>query len=226
MSLVIAVTTFVANATPEAAGPLQQALLQLNREVQTGTLLLSEGDCLAVKIFSKSEFTHVGVVVVRNGTPFVYDSTNGFGVRCQTLSHYLKSQQPDVLHAFHPRQKLNVKRAGALAQYLDSQLGRPYSIKHFMTGKRADGVHCSEYATDALMACNLIRAQRPAKVSPASLLQGVLKADLYKKGNPVRLKAVAVAEPVGDSWCEQAWLDTKRCTIGCCSKMKSWILCN
>ena len=62
--------------------PTHQVMAQqLADEVQTGTLLFSQGDCLAVKVFSRSEYTHVATVVVEDKQPMVYESTNGVGVR-------------------------------------------------------------------------------------------------------------------------------------------------
>ena len=53
----------------------------LENHVQSGTLLFSEGDCLAVRIFTKSPYTHVATVVEQDGKFYVYDSMNGVGVR-------------------------------------------------------------------------------------------------------------------------------------------------
>ncbi len=36
-------------------------------------------------------------------------------------------------------------------RYLDQKLGTPYSIRHHLTGERAPGIHCAEYAIDAFL---------------------------------------------------------------------------
>src|SRR5437016_1545437 len=79
------------------------AVAAMAAELQTGSLIVSRGDCLAVKVYTVSPYTHVAAVVIRRGDPYVYDSTNGSGVRCQTLANYLASQCPAVVHLFHPR---------------------------------------------------------------------------------------------------------------------------
>ena len=60
-----------ASAGNTAVGSLQEATSILRPQVQTGTLLVSEGDCLAVQAYTQSPYTHVGAVVMRNGQPFV-----------------------------------------------------------------------------------------------------------------------------------------------------------
>ncbi|OYW14771.1 MAG: hypothetical protein B7Z55_15450, partial [Planctomycetales bacterium 12-60-4] len=71
-----------------------QALPQIAGEAQTGTLIFSQGDCLAVKVFSQSPYTHVGVVVCDDDASWVYDAMNGPGVRKTALHEYLRSQVP------------------------------------------------------------------------------------------------------------------------------------
>ena len=50
-------------------------------ELQTGTLLFTAGDCLAIKASAGGPYTHVAAVVLQNGAPVVYDSMHGVGVR-------------------------------------------------------------------------------------------------------------------------------------------------
>ena len=197
----------------------------LSPEMQTGTLLLSKGDCLAVRVFTQSPYTHVAAVVVKDGRPFVYDATSGVGVRCQEMDKYLISQNPDQIHVFHPRRPFPKQRSLAFQQYLDSQLGKPYAIKHHLTGKRAHGIHCAEYVIDALHACNLMRAKQPSRVSPASLVVGITKSRFYAPGKTVQLKKPPELKEQGGNWCDQLWIDTKQCVSLCCFRMKRWILC-
>jgi hypothetical protein len=192
--------------------------------VETGTLLLSKGDCLAVKIFSKSCYTHVAAVVMKNGQPYVYESANGVGVRRRTLRAYLKAEAPDVIYVLNPKRTFPSKRATAFRQHLSGEIGRPYGIKHHFSGKRAAGVHCSEYVTEALMACDCIHAKQPSRVSPASLAQGVISADLYVAAISIRVNH-SIPKPVGKTKCQQWWIDTKYCTSNFCTKCQRLIFC-
>lgn len=197
----------------------------LAAELQTGSLIVSRGDCLAVKVFTNSPYTHIAAVVVRRGEPFVYDSTGGAGVRCQTLGNYLASQSPALVHLFHPCEKFSSRRAEEFETYLDRQLGTPYAIQHHLTGERAEGVHCAEYVTDALMACHLLQAKQPSRVSPASLIEGVTKGDLYCHAATLQLVPAPAVQTTGESWCGRMWGDTKECTRGCYLKMRGWFCC-
>src|ERR1700687_3648517 len=64
--------------SPETAPP-RQAHAVLAPQVQTGTLIVSKGDCLAIKIYSASGYTHVAAVVVDEEAISVYESTGGAG---------------------------------------------------------------------------------------------------------------------------------------------------
>lgn len=194
-------------------------------ESQTGTLIFSKGDCLAVRIFTQSPYTHVAAIVMQEGKAIVYDSINGQGVRKLFLRDYLKSQSPDVVHVMHPHQPLTEKQCSALISHLDSQLGRPYAISHHLTGKRGAGLHCAEYMADALMNCRLIHANQPARVSPASLAEGILKFNIYSSAQTLEISSPAPVYPKGKNWCDQLWIDTKVCTSNCCRKLGRWFFC-
>jgi hypothetical protein len=202
-----------------------EAQAQLAKQVQTGSLIVSRGDCLAVKAFSASRFTHVATVVIDDGNIYCYDSAAGDGVRKQTLAMYLDSQREASLHPFHPSQPLTKEQVERLESHLDSQLGRPYAIKHHVTGGRAKGIHCAEYATEGLIACGLLSAKEPSRVSPASLVDGLLKAELYKEADTLQLAPEPPPQPAATHWCCQLWLDTKQCTSQCYRQMRAWFCC-
>lgn len=204
---------------------LDQMSVQLAEEVQTGTMLFSQGDCLAVKVFSKSDYTHVATVVVEAGKPVVYESTNGAGVRKLPLSDYVSICAPDQLHVLQPNFEFHEKLEKPFVTHLRKEIGRPYSVKHHLTGKRCEGVHCAEYVTDALMASDIIRAQNPPKVSPASLLAGLEQGNLYHCSLVLNLEPPPPVREEGAGWCEGLWLDTKYCTIDCYSAFKRKFLC-
>ncbi len=74
------------------------------------------------------------------------------------------------------------------------------------------------------MACRLMHANRPSRVSPASLAVGVLRSELYVAAEAVDL-VEETEHPVGRNHCEQMWLDTKVCTIQFCTQMRRWFVC-
>jgi hypothetical protein len=210
-------------ATPES----ERVLAEVNAACQTGSLIFSDGDCLAVKVFSKSRFTHVGAVVKENGRTMVYDSMNGSGVRQTELADYLRLQTPSEIQVLHPATSLTDDEVGVFVAHLKSQLGREYGIKHHLTGKRAKGVHCAEYCTDALLAANRIAVNEPPRVSPGSLYDGLTEHKLYVDGGRFELResTSATPPPAEESWCGWAWRESWDCTVGCCRQMSRWFLC-
>jgi Permuted papain-like amidase enzyme, YaeF/YiiX, C92 family len=201
------------------------AAADLEQRVQTGTLLVCKGDCLAVKVFTCSRYTHVAAVARENGRTWVYESAHGHGVRRQTLEDFLDGESPNMIYVLNPKQPYSPKRARLFKKHLDGELGRRYAIKHHFTGTRSDGVHCSEYVTDALISCRLVTARRPSRVTPASLAKGVLQSGLYEAECAVELKDEGPEHPVGDNRCEQLWIDTKICTHNFCIKIRRLFAC-
>jgi len=199
---------------------------ELRHEVQTGTLLFSQGDCLAIKVFSGSRFTHVGAVVVEDGRAWVYDSMNGAGVRRQSLEDYVRFLVPSDVWVLHPARPMTDDEAHTFVRHLNSQLGRPYRIKHYSTGHRTDGLHCAEYITDALIAMGWFTAREPARVSPGSLWQGVTWSGRYVDGGAYTLvEPVAPAVARDESWCQWSWRETRECCGACCRQLSRWFLC-
>jgi len=208
-----------------AFASVAEAASGLQPVCQTGTLLVTKGDCLAVRIYTQSPYTHVAAVVVRNDQICVYDSTNGVGVRCLSLAQYLASQNPDQIHVFQPASAFSPQQSASFETWLDGQLGRPYAVAHHLTGERAAGLHCAEYVTDALVHADLMRARQPARVSPASLVTGITRHGVYASGQTVLVKPPPPPALKSDSWCGQLWQETKDCTSGCCTRMRRWFLC-
>ena len=141
--LVAALLTGPSQSPIERLTP-EQAVCEITTELQTGSLIVSQGDCLAIKIYSASPYTHVAAVVVHDGETLVYDATGGAGVRKQSLREYLVSQRDHTLYFFRPCHSLSEERCECFEQHLESQLGRPYAIHHHLPGQRAAGLHCSE----------------------------------------------------------------------------------
>jgi hypothetical protein len=220
--------TFLVATAPwgdvETANP-REARVRLAQELKTGSLIVSRGDCLAVKMYSASAYTHVASVVVHKTEIYVYDATGGAGVRKQLLCDYLAGQDDNSLHPFHLCCPLSPEQAQKFEEHLECQLGRPYAIAHHLTGNRAEGLHCSEYATDALIAAGLMRARQPSRVSPATLVEGILKDDLYAQATTLQLVPDPPQRPDSDSWCTQIWFDTKQCTRACYLQLRAWFCC-
>lgn len=208
---------------PEA---LTAAVTEITETSQTGSLMFSKGDCLAVRAYTNSPYTHVATIVYEDPqSPVVYDSMNGPGVRKLPLRDYLETQSPDEVQLFHPCRPFATDEQTCYRDYLESELGRPYSVKHHITGKRAKGVHCAEYVTDALEKIDWLKVDNPPRVSPASLVDGIIEHDIYSSGSkiliPVKLEPIPEPEGFG----ARLWLDTKICMKRSCGQLSRWFLC-
>lgn len=199
---------------------------RLNAELQDGSLIMHQGDCLAVKVFTTSPYTHVGMVLHDEDAGWlIYDAANGSGVRKSTLSDYLNECAPNCITVLNPQHQYNDEQLAIIRLALEEQIGRPYGIKHHVTGSRANGVHCAEYMTDTLMAADLITAQKPSRVSPYSLRQGLLEADLYAESSEINMIEDVIPPLPAETWCGQMWQDTKSCVSGCYTNCRRSIFC-
>ena len=207
--------------------PLPAATAQeIAASLQTGSILASKGDCLAVRAYSLSSYTHVATVVMQNGQPMVYDTVPGTGVRRLPLSDYLISQQPTDIQLLHPTKPFSPTQATAFEKHLQAQIGRPYDVKHFATGRRCNGLHCSEYLTDALIASQHLTSTNPARVSPSDLVTSLTDHQVYQTGTTHNLpEPPAPPAPVSTTWYGQAWQGTKSCTYDCWVQTRRWFCC-
>jgi hypothetical protein len=194
-------------------------------ELPAGALLFSRGDCLAVKVFTGSPYTHVAIVCRAGAALCVYDACPGVGVRQQPLAEYLQTIAPDRVQVVVPCRPLSETEERRLQGYLDESVGTPYSVLHHATGKRARGVHCAELTTDALMAIEWLQAESPPRVSPGSLLTGLVEGGVYERGPEMVLEKVVPPAQQATSRCGQLWLETCDCCRSCCQKLSRIFLC-
>ena len=225
-SILIVVSLAGCPMEPVENSSIDNAHELISHKAETGTLLFSKGDCLAVRVFSRSSYTHVATIVREENRLTVYDSMNGMGVRKLSLRDYLQSRGSDVIHLYHPVQPFDNQNSVCFRNHLEQELGKPYAVRHHWGGKRGKGIHCAEYMTDALQSCKIVHANHPANVSPGSLLEGITKYHIYNSGEVITLEAkqAAVTEQGGNR-CHQLWIDTKICTRKCCHKLQGWFLC-
>lgn len=226
-SVIVACALTCCGEGPDAntAAPAESVVAEMTQGVQTGSLIFSSGDCLAVKIFSRSSYTHVGGVVVKDGQITVYDSMNGVGVRKTAFAEYLRLQTPSHVYIVNPTTPFSAEQALAFSTHLESQMGRKYAVRHHLIGQRADGLHCSEFMTDALMAAEIIAPKNPPAVSPRCLLETVATDNLYIPGNRVELAIPVEPLPNDLTWYQRAWRNTSSCCTSSSTQVRRWILC-
>lgn len=225
-SWILASTLLLGSTSVENFETAEEATTVIEQELETGSLIFTRGDCLAIRVYTRSPYTHVAAVVREKEGPVIYDSMNGTGVRKMPLKEYLKTQQPDALHLVHPTHSFTRAQEVAFKKYLEGKIGTPYSVQHYLTGSRVEGVHCAEYVTDALASCSLMQAECPPKVSPASLLKGVTDVSLYQPVRTFRVIPPAPQAEQGSGWCGRLWFDSKQCTYQCLTKVRKMVCCH
>lgn len=225
-SWILASTLLLGSTSVENFDNAEIATASIEQELETGSLIFTRGDCLAIRIYTSSPYTHVAAVVREKSGPVIYDSMNGVGVRRLPLKEYLNTQKPDVLHIVHPTHAFTTPQKKAFEKHLHEKLGTPYSVSHYLTGKRVEGLHCAEYVTDALSSCSLMQAECPPKVSPASLLEGALSTSLYQPVRTFSIQPPKQEVAQGEGWCTRMWIETRDCTYDCLTKVRKMVCCH
>ena len=84
-----------------------------------------------------------------------------------------------------------------MREYLNSQLGRRYSVKNYVVGQPGDGVHCAELAANTLNRSGRFSLEDCQKLHPTAL---------YKAVQPQYSPRVAIElpAPASETWCVRA----------------------
>src|SRR5690606_18782057 len=136
--------------------------------VEDGSLLFLENSNRFVELFTGDGVTHVAVVLHDGGTPYVYEATPGEVRRVPLKAYYAElgriNQGRDndrKIRAWlaQPAEPLSAREVAAMRGYLNSQIGRRYSVKGYVRGS-SDGIHCAEYAAQALVKASQLELQR------------------------------------------------------------------
>src|SRR5438552_2622047 len=130
-------------------------------ELSDGTLLFLENCSSVVERATHGEIAHVAMVFGDDGERWVYEATPA-KVRRVKLDDYLadlaRSNQrrkgDDEIRALalQPWPEYTPEEAVKMRAYLDTQLGRRYSVKNYVRGKPYDGIHCAELTASTLNA--------------------------------------------------------------------------
>lgn len=186
----------VSGAAPAATAPA----------VSDGSLLVLENCNQVVESWTRSPVGHVGLLFSEEGQLWVYEATPG-QVRRVTLVDYETElaqlnryrRTPTIAKIYEPREAFSVEEVTAMRCYLDSQLGRRYSISNYGRNRVGDGIHCAELASHTLNHSNRFEIRHCHRVSPARLVDVV--ANAYEPPEELAVQAPLVKE----SWCARSW---------------------
>lgn len=164
------------------------AFVLLASGYKDGTVLFFENTQPIVEYHTRSKLTHAAIVINIDNEPWVYEAWRP-AVRKIKLVDYLEEIDKKNLKPNHfgdnkikvwatpPQEDYSAEEIAAMKKYLDSQLGREYSILSYLQGPRHT-IHCCELVTNAMNATKRFNFQQPWRVTPV---------DLWKKTNPLKV---------------------------------------
>jgi hypothetical protein len=123
-----------------------------------GTVVVFEnGNYLSiVQRQTKSNKTHVAIILYDGAQPWVYESSKP-NVHRYTLEEYIRrieaihKQLPQFgVHFLKPQTPYTPAQVAAMKKYAHAQLGRGFAIHTYLTGRPGTTIHCSEYVGNTL----------------------------------------------------------------------------
>ena len=174
--------------------------------VETGSLIFLQNADKVVDTYTGTEIDHVAMVVQVDGKPWVYEATPP-KVRRLTLPDYCKElaelnatrKAPVRIWLMRPNESFTKKQSASMKSYLDSQIGRRYSIRGYVRDKEGDGIHCAEFTANMLTRTEKMRFTECYNENPSTLLKKV--QPLYETKSEIVITAPAKQ----DSWCDRQW---------------------
>ena len=145
-------------------------------EIRDGSLLLASGGHAAVRIYTRSPYSHVAIIFRERGRYWVYEANPDHGVRRIPLDVLLRTDQGDRVKLWlsQPRRKLSQDQVRRMHAYAKSQLGRPYSIQSLIPGRLAEGVHCSELVSRILSVGGIRVGNHHSSVMPVEIVNALV----------------------------------------------------
>ena len=144
---------------------------------ETGTLLFVENSSNVVERYTGSSYTHVTIIVMEDGVPWVYEAEPP-KVKRATLEQWLTEMaeynegwaSPALLSVVSPRTPYTEEETVKLKRLLESRRGDPYSLRGYLRGQTGDGIHCSQLCAEAVEAAGRLEFSTPNhRISPEDL---------------------------------------------------------
>ena len=195
--------------------------------LENGSLIVLENSNKPVAIQTNSKITHVAVLLQIGGNPWVYEATPD-KVRCLPLSEYREElgqlnrwrRKRTRMWVLAPKRPYSKQELIAMKSYMDAQLGRRYSVKGYVRGREADGIHCAEFASTALERTGRINVEREFSVAPGFLVREV--AAIHEPA----VELPITAQKPQESWCSRAWERWANFNLWCrWACYETWMFC-
>lgn len=181
-----------------------------------GTLVVLENSNYVVERVTHSEVTHIGIVIKRGVEPWIYEATPSV-VRRLPLDRFLqeiasqnrgKDDEKQIrVRLYAPVRQYTPLELKKMTVFLESQVGRRYSLRGYVRHKPGDGIHCAELVSSALARTGRFQFDEAYAVSPVRLV------DFVKPSHDRPIAAILPNAEVKGTWCERS----SQWWIGCFS---------
>jgi hypothetical protein len=148
-----------------------------------GTLIFLENCDSVVELTTRGEIGHVALLFHEGETDWVYEAAPG-KVRRVTWDEYYselarlnkRRDDDDAIRvwALQPSKRYSAEEVGKMQAFLDSQIGRRYSVKNYVRGKPYDGIHCAELASTTLNESGRYSFEQNYRIHPQAFYNAVL----------------------------------------------------
>ena len=140
---------------------------------ENGTLLFVENGHNIVEKYTHSSYSHVAIVVDEQ----VYEAEPPKIHKMTVEDWFTKigkdnegSGSPEVVSIMVPKKSYTEEETAKMKEFLESQVGRRYSIKGYVRKQPGDGIHCAELCSEALEKSGRCDFSTPnCQFSPGSL---------------------------------------------------------
>ncbi len=137
-----------------------------------GSLLYIKNGNKIVQKHTQSDLTHVAIIFNEDNAPYVYEAIKPV-VRKIKLADYekelaalnkKKKVDRDII-LYQPKQKPKKEEIEGMKKYLNSQLGRKYSVNSYIFEQEQSTIHCAEIVSHTLHL-----GDKPYRETPISIL--------------------------------------------------------
>jgi hypothetical protein len=172
-------------------------------DLPNGTLIFLENCDSVVELTTRGQIGHVALLFHEGETAWVYEATPGkvrrvtWDVYYAELGRLNKRRDDDDairVWALRPLVAYSADESGKMQAFLESQIGRRYSVKNYVRGKPYDGIHCAELASTTLNQSGRYTFEQNHKIHPQAFYNAVLQAH-------TRPEEIAIPPPtVKEAW--------------------------
>ena len=167
-----------------------------------GTIFILKDSNAVVESMTDSRITHVAILFDEGTKSYVYEATPA-KVRRVLVSDYLQEisrlntrrGKPIQVLAIKPTRSYTGLQLGKMRTFVKQELGRKYSVKSYVRDRPAEGVHCSEFASNVLNASKCYTFRQPHRTTPVRFVTALSAS--YDAPTAVNVPTRSA------SWCRQ-----------------------